>query len=137
MTPATDAEIVAMMRAHFEGLFPKECPNCRRRFATLRDYILATRRIGPAISYDAELQDWKTSNPIGAAAHSNCPCGSTLTLTTEGMALEKIHRVLEWIRVETQRRSLTVEALIDSVRSQIRQQVLAESDSKNDSGETR
>jgi len=49
----TEAEAIQIMRKHIEGQFPKECPNCHHRYATLREYILATRPVG-AKSYDAD-----------------------------------------------------------------------------------
>ncbi len=35
----TEAEVIRQMREHLESLFPKVCPNCKRRFATLREYL--------------------------------------------------------------------------------------------------
>ena len=123
-----DLEIVRMMRTHFESLFPKVCPNCGRNFATLHAYIQSTKRIGPTISYDAELKDLKTAKPIGAVAHTNCPCGSTLGLTTEGMPLDQIHRVLHWVRVESEAQGVGPEVVIDTIRDEIRRQILAEAE---------
>ena len=124
----TDDEIIQMMREHFEGLFPKVCNNCGRNFASLREYILATERIRRSISQDAEAGDWKTTQPIGGLALANCPCGNTLSLSTEGMPLSKIHLVLEWIRVESEQRELDPEELLEYVRDEVRKRVLAGSD---------
>jgi len=122
----TDDEIIQMMREHFEGLFPKVCSNCSRRFATLREYILDTQRLGGSISYDAEAGDWETTQPIGGLALANCPCGTTLALTTESMPLSKIHLVLKWIKEETQRRGLSSKELMGYVRDEVRKRVLAD-----------
>ena len=124
----TDDEIIQMMREHFEGLFPKVCNNCGRYFATLREYILDTKRLGGTISYDAETGNWETTQPIGGVALANCPCGSTLALTTEGMPLSKIHLVLKWIKVESERRGLSQRELLEHVRDEVRKRVLADSD---------
>ncbi|MGV8075223.1 MAG: hypothetical protein AB2L11_11780 [Syntrophobacteraceae bacterium] len=120
----TDEDIIQMMREHFEGLFPKHCTNCGRYFTTLREYILATKRIGATISYDAELGDWETKQPLGAVALANCSCGNTLALTTEGLPLPKIHTVLKWVRIETERRGVSSEELIGYVRDEIRKRAL-------------
>ncbi len=117
-------EIIQRIREHFEGLFPKVCPNCGRCFASLREYILDTKRIGTTICHDAEIGDWKTTRPIGAAAHSNCPCGTTMVLTSEGMQVSQINLVLKWIKEETKRRGLSPMELMDSIRDEIRKQVL-------------
>jgi len=124
----TDDEIIQMMRDHFEGLFPKVCKNCGRHFASLLDYILNTKRIGESIFYDAELGDWETTEPIGGAAFVNCPCGTTLALTTEGMPLTKFHLVLNWIRIEKEQRGLSSVELSGFLRDQILHRVLADSD---------
>ena len=123
----TEAEVVKTLREYFEGLFPKVCPNCNRRFTTLREYILITKRLGPSMSFDAELGDWNTLRPMGSVALANCPCGSTLALGTEGMPLPKRLLLLNWVRIETQRRGLSPQELLDYLRDEIRKQVLAES----------
>ncbi len=120
----TEAEVVQTMREHYEGLFPKVCPNCKRRFATLREYILITQRIGPAMSFDAELGNWKTAQPIGTVAQVNCPCGTTLGLGTESMPLSRRLELLDWIRAETQRRGMSPSALMEHLRDEVRKLVL-------------
>ena len=122
----TDDEIIRMMRKHFEGLFPRVCPNCGRRYETLREYILNTKRIGATISYDAEMGDWETTQPIGGLALANCTCGSTMALSTDGMPLSQIHLMLKWVRTETERRGLSPKELIGYVRDEVRKQVLAD-----------
>jgi hypothetical protein len=122
----TDEEMIRINYEHYSSLFPRTCSGCRRTFASLREYITVTQRIGATISYDAELGDWKTTKPLGAAALSNCPCGSTLALTTEGLPLDIIQAMLEWIRVETERRGQNVEQLLDYVRNEVRKRALAD-----------
>jgi len=125
----TEAEVVQTVREYFESLFPKVCANCNRRFATLRDYILTTKRIGRTISYDAELKDWNTKQPIGSVAHANCPCGSTLGLSTDEMALPQRLALLNWVRIETGRRGVSPSELLEYLRDEVRKQVLGEASS--------
>ncbi len=61
----TETEVISIMREYLEGLFPKVCRNCHRRYATLRDFLLKTGHVGPAIPYDVELGNWKPLKPIG------------------------------------------------------------------------
>jgi hypothetical protein len=122
----TNAEALRVVRRHFESLFPKTCASCRREFATLREYILVTTRIGPAKSYDAELGDWRPTEPIGSLALANCPCGSTLALSTEGMAHDQRMVLLTWVKRETQRRDISPSDLLEGLRDDIRKQVLDE-----------
>lgn len=121
----TDEEIIRLVREHFEGLFPKTCGNCGRRFASLRDYILKTERTGPAISYDIEIGDWEPTNPLGALVAAHCTCGSTLALATRGMPLSHLHAGLGWVRRESKRRHQTPQQLLGWVRDEIRRSVIA------------
>jgi hypothetical protein len=122
----TEDEVVQILREHFESLFPKVCVNCNRCFATLREYIRITIRIGPPISYDADFGDWKTAQPIGSVALANCPCGSTLALSTEGMVLSLRLELLNWVRIETQRRGVSPSELLEHLRDEVRKRVLGD-----------
>jgi hypothetical protein len=120
----TYLEALETVRRHFESLFPKNCSTCGRRFASLREYILSTRRVGRAISYDAELGDWQTQQPIGSLAFANCPCGSTLVLSTEGMPLPQRQALLAWVRDETEKQHVTPSELLERIRNDLRKEVL-------------
>jgi hypothetical protein len=122
----TEGEAIQAVRQHFESLFPKVCPNCGRRFATLREYILTTTRTGSAVSYDADLGDWNPSTPLGSQALANCSCGSTLALTTDGMALPRRLELLGWVRSETERRGVGSSAVLERLRDGLRKQVLGD-----------
>ena len=130
----TEEEVISVMRVHLEGLFPKACPNCHRIFASLREYLLTTRQVGSSIPYDAELGEWTPRQPIGTMTYANCPCGNTLTLSSEGMPLAQLWSLLAWARSETERRRLAPHELLNYLREKIIKQVLAEPDEKNNSG---
>ncbi|SPE58864.1 hypothetical protein SBV1_2890005 [Verrucomicrobia bacterium] len=119
----TEAEVVHLLSEHFESLFPKVCPKCNRCFNTLREYVLATRRIGSPISYDAELGDWNPTQPIGSVVAANCPCGTTLALSTDTMPIPQRLELLNWIRMETQRRGFNSSELLNHLREEVRKQV--------------
>lgn len=120
-----EKQVLELLERHFLSLFPKTCTSCGRQFATLRDYIQTTTRIGPAQSYDAELGDWSPAQPVGSLVLANCPCGSTLALTTEGMALPDRRAILEWVREETLRRGVRPSDVLESLRDTIRRRALA------------
>jgi hypothetical protein len=122
----TEADAIRTMRRHIEGLFPKVCPNCHRRFASLREYVLAAKPLGSTISYDVETGDWTPLKPLGTAALANCPCGTTLSLTSEGMPVMQMWHLLNWARGEMKLRNISGEQLLDHLRAEIRKQVLAE-----------
>jgi len=115
-----------MLRQYFEGLFPKSCPKCSRHFATLREYVRATEQVWPVVSYDAESNDYEPLDPIGIFAMANCPCGTTMALSTERMPRSETLHILGWIRAETKRTGLNATALLNGVRDEIRGQLLVE-----------
>jgi len=120
----TEGEVVSVLHAYFSSLFPKTCNNCKRVFGGLSEYIRATERLGPSVSYDADLDDWDTPKPIGSAALANCPCGSTLALTTEDMPVPERLELLRWVRLETQRRGMIPSALLEHLRDEVRGRAL-------------
>lgn len=120
-----DDELIEMLRAYHESLFPKDCHNCGRRFLTLRDYLEHTKALWPTISYDAELSDFKPAHPLGAVSMANCACGSTVALATDHMPLEDYHALLEWLRTEALARGKSRSSLLDHLRGEIRRRVLS------------
>ena len=120
----SEAEVIRAMRAHLEGLFPKVCNNCQRKYGTLHEYLRHTRHLGPAIPYDAEVGDWNPLKPLGTLTYALCPCGTTLALSSEGLPLFQLWRLLNWARTETKRRGLTPTELLGYLREEICKEVL-------------
>ena len=87
-------DVIRIMREHLEGLFPKVCSNCGRRFATLREYLLVTEHKDSAMPYDADMGDWKPINPLGTFTYASCPCVNTLALSSRGMPLSQLWPLL-------------------------------------------
>ena len=122
----TENEVVQILHECFRSLFPKVCSNCNRSFATLGEYIKNTERIGPTISYDAELENWNATKPIGSFALANCPCGSTIALSTQSMPLPLRLVLLDWVMIETQSRGVSASELLEYLRDEVRKRVLNE-----------
>jgi len=122
----TEAEVIEIMRAHLESQFPKVCFNCKRTYYSLREYLSITRHQGEAMPYDADAGDWNPLHPMGTVTYANCPCGSTLALTSHGMPLLKLWSLLNWARTETRKRGMTPQDLLNYLREEICKQVLAE-----------
>ena len=122
----TEADVIQAMREHLESQFPKTCPNCQRLFTNFREYLQLTTHQGLPIPYDAQGGNWQPLKPVGTVTLSNCPCGSTLALTSHGMPLPRLWRLLNWARIETQRRGMSPQALLTYLRDQITKQVLDE-----------
>ena len=121
----TESEVVRLMREHLERQFPKVCPHCHRHFSTLREYILVTQRVEPSVCYDAEAEDWNPLKPMGTVTYSNCPCGTTLALSSHGMPLLRLWSLYHWARTETKRRGMTMRELLNHLRDEIRKEVSA------------
>jgi len=86
----TEADVIKKMREHLEGQFPKVCNNCHCRFATLREYLQITKHRGAAMPYDADAGNWLPLKPIGTVSYADCPCGSTLLLSSAGMPRHRL-----------------------------------------------
>jgi len=69
--------------------------------------------------------------PLGTMTYANCPCGTTLALTSQGMPLSQLWALLGWARLETKRRGLSPQELLNYLRLEICKQVLATPDQGN------
>jgi hypothetical protein len=121
----TEHDIVHTLLNFFAGLFPRTCPKCGRTFATIREYVAATQPLWPAVDYDMEMGNDRTSNPMGAILMANCTCGSTLALSSKALPLGQAHRIRDWIRTEADCRGLKPAELVDHLRREARRQILS------------
>lgn len=119
-----ERQAITLIVQHLLTLFPKCCPNCRRRFETLRDFFLNTTAVGDVVCFDLENGEVRPQDPVGTIALSNCPCGSTLALTSEGMPLSHLWQILAWAKREAQSRGITAAAFIQYARKETRKRVL-------------
>ncbi len=121
----TEDDVVRIVRAYIEGLFPKVCPRCGRRFGSLREYLQQTTHVGTPIFND-EIGGQPLVEPLGPIALANCQCGTTLTISSEGIPREMMAELLTWARSEASRRSVTVPDVLHELRARIDAQVLGE-----------
>ena len=121
-----EAEVVTAMREHLEKQFPKVCSNCKHCYETFREYVANTTHVGPPMSYDVQLGQWNPLKPLGTITYSNCGCGNTLALSSHGMLLLRLWALLNWARIETQKRGQSPQELLTYLREEICKQVLAE-----------
>jgi hypothetical protein len=125
-----EADVIATVRAHIESKFPMACSKCGHEFMSLKDYLRYTTHLGDPVSYDAELKNWRPSTPVGTISFANCRCGTTLSISSQGMGLMTMWRLLWWARTESARRHVETRALLEDLREKIDQQVLGESAAK-------
>ncbi|MEI6670222.1 MAG: hypothetical protein WCP29_18915 [Acidobacteriota bacterium] len=124
----TEAEVVQIVRKHLEGLFPMACPTCGRSIATIRDYMACLHPTLPteATAADGASGDAAPLAPAGNLKFAICACGTTLPLSYDGLPLTQMLRLMNWARVETKARGLSVAALLEYMRDEIGRQVTSE-----------
>jgi hypothetical protein len=125
MAKLTETEVLAIIREYLEGLFPKECSNCQRRYFTLREYLLTTRQLGDAVSVNPKAAERNQANPVGTLTFANCTCGNTIALSSERMPLPQLWSLFDWARAETQIRGQTPRQLFDHLRDELWKIVLS------------
>jgi hypothetical protein len=118
-------EAIALVRAHVERQFPKTCDHCARVFGSLADYLVGTRHVGQPISYDAELGAWTPTESGGTISIAICSCGSSLSISSRGMSLVTVCRLMAFAYGESRRRGITISELLTAIRDEIDRQVLA------------
>lgn len=119
-------EILDLLYEYYCSQFPKRCGPCGRRYETLTEYIQTTRAIGNVISHDADAGNWELKRPVGSVAMVNCPCGSTLSLSTDDMPIDQRERVLKWVHEETECSGAAHSDVLDALRAEVRKRALSE-----------
>ena len=126
-TSLSEDQVVDFIRSDFESQLPKRCAACGHLFKSVKEYIENTVHIGQPRSYDADVQDWQPSRPLGVFAFSKCNCGNTLTLCSSSVEDETMRQLLSWFKKEGQRRSVSISELLNDLRAKVETQVLEKS----------
>ena len=121
----TEDQVVETIHRFIDGKFPKECRCCGRIFLDLADYLRNTTHLGDPVSYDAQWNDWPPVDPLGTMAMANCACGTTLSISSSGMSLSMMWRLMRWARKETVARGITVQQLLSEIREKIDRRALS------------
>lgn len=119
----TEDDVVRIVRSYIEGLFPKVCANCGRRFGSLREYLETTTHLSTPILYD-DISEQVPSQPLGPMSLARCPCGTTLAVGSTAMSQAQLIELLTWARTESHARSIGVRELLRHIRDRIDKQVL-------------
>lgn len=123
----TREEVVDIIYKHVSTHdFPKTCPNCGRVFQTLKEYIENTEQVGKPVSYDAEFNEWEPKKPMGTVAMSNCSCGSSISISSGGMPLPTLLRIMMWVKIESMKKSISVSDLLQEFRDEVNERALKE-----------
>ncbi len=112
-------EIINIIIKFISKQFPKKCTCCGKPYYSLADYTQNTIQVGKPISYDADDDDWSPINPIGLVSIANCECGTSLAISSSGMALSNLLKIMKWTRVETIKRDETTSNILENIRTDI------------------
>lgn len=123
-------DVIEIVRDFISKQFPKECRCCGKRYNSFPEFIRNTTYAGKPISYDAEIGDWKPNRPIGTLGMSNYSCGTTLAISSKGMDLNTLLRLMNWGRKEEKKRGITTSVLLEELRSKIDKSVLQDESKK-------
>jgi hypothetical protein len=123
VAPLDEDEVVHIVRSYLEGLFPRACPRCGRRFESLREYLQGTTHLSSPILYE-DLTDEVPEKPIGPMSLANCPCGTTISIGSRGIPAATMVELLTWARQESATRSIGLRELLSHIRDRIDDQVL-------------
>lgn len=121
----TEDEVVEIVRRHVERKFPMACTACGHPFASLKEYLEYTKHLGNPVSYDAEAGNWRPWRPLGTLSYANCRCGTTLSISSHGMGLLTLWRLLQWARTQSSSRGISMGELLQGIRTRIDRQVLS------------
>ena len=119
-----EKDVVQLLKVFISNKFPMECSNCGICYPSLAEYLRKTIHVGKPVSYDAEMENWQPLNPIGTLSTANCPCGTTLSITSNGMNLVTMWKLLHWARKESKIRGVETSTLLESIRNKIDESVL-------------
>ena len=125
-----ETDVIEIIRDHLSKKFPKECTCCGKLYKSFADFIRDTTYVGKPISHDADQKDWQPVSPIGTIGMAECSCGTCLSISSGGMKLTTLWRLMNWARHETKKRGITSDELLADLRSKIDRSVLQD-ESKN------
>jgi hypothetical protein len=120
----TEADVVAIIRKHIEAQFPKTCSMCHRIFRTYADYVRTVTPVGAPVLFAKTRTDGETKAPLYAVGMTNCPCGTTVSISSLGMSEEPVANITRWALERAARDGTTVAQLLDRLLTRLRAEAL-------------
>jgi hypothetical protein len=127
-----DEKVAAIIREHLEKKFPKNCSCCGRVYSTMEEYLRETTYVGEPVSMNASLGAGQPKARIGTLGFGNCPCGTTISVSSGGIAPAVMQEMASWAEVESTRRGITAGQLLTEIRSAIDNGILQKHDCADD-----
>ena len=118
-------QAIKKIQTLLESQFPKTCFNCRLTYNSLTEFVELTEYLGDPIVYDVEVLQPTDKIHIGSATFANCTCGSTLSLTSQGIDPTLYEELLTWATRESFRRGMPMSHFLAYIRNEIIQKLLS------------
>lgn len=99
---------------------PRSCGNCKKTFATFKDYVEGTTPIGAPQDYVKP-----GSNPIAVLSYENCSCGGTMVFTCKYESQQLQDWFLQTIEAQSAHEGRSAETILTELRTAVREKVLA------------
>ncbi len=117
-------DVVEIVRDFISKKFPKRCKCCGKLYNSFAEYLYNTTHAGKPISYDAEMGKWQPDKPMGTLSMAHCSCGTTMAISSIGMNLVTLWRLMNWARKEIKKRGIEMSELLEDLRNKIDKSVL-------------
>ena len=122
--------VIEIIKGHITEQFPLTCPCCQKEYTSVKQYLQETTHLGDPISHDAEINDWTPREPIGTYSLAQCTCGTTLSISSEGMRRLTMWRLMFWAKRESARRGIAIRELLADLRGKIDVRILKDDESQ-------
>lgn len=120
---------IEALKTALEGMFPKICTKCGRRFSTFKEFLLNTSHLGEPIFYDAVSGNTVHCPPYGIVAMFNCSCDTTLAVRITEFPVT-INSLLRWINSDAMKQGVSVDQIMAQIREKVDNKVLADISAK-------
>lgn len=125
----TEEQAINIIRTYLVQQFPKDCKVCGQRFSSLKEYLQNTIHAGYPHSFDAEMGNWRSQKSFGTFSFADCKCGNNLAISSSGMGVMTMRRLMRWAWKETSRRRISAGEFLNDLRLKVDNQVLSQEES--------
>ncbi len=117
-------DVIEIVRDFISRQFPRKCECCGKNYRSFAEFIRSTTHVGKPVSYDTDPLSWELYHPVGTIGMVNCSCDTTLAISSSGMDLKTLWRLMNWGRKEAKKRGLKISDLLENLRNKMEKRVL-------------